>query len=88
MSSQPISHRLFVERLVIALAVIGLALLLWNLRGLLLLVFGSVLVAVVLNSIADPIRKRTGMPATLALLAAVALVAGLLALGGLVLGAF
>ena len=40
-------HRLFIERVVIALALIGLALLLWNLRGLFLLVFGAVLVSVV-----------------------------------------
>ena len=72
------SHRLFIERVVIALALVAVALLLWNLRGLFLLVFGSVLVSVILGLIAEPIRRRLGVPSPLALLAAVLIVAGVI----------
>lgn len=79
MSEKPISHRVFIERLVIALLVIGAALMLWALRGLFLLAFGAVLVAVILGLIATPLRERARLPAPLALLCAVLVVAGLLA---------
>lgn len=72
-------HRRFIERLLITLAVAAVALLLWRLRGLLILVFGAVLVAVVLSAMADPLRKRLGLPNVLALLLALA---ALLALFG------
>lgn len=78
MEHRPLSHRQFVERLVIALLVLGLALLLWKLRGLAMLVFGSVLVAVILSLIARPLRERFGMPGGLALLAAVLAVGSVL----------
>lgn len=78
MSSEPISHRIFIERLVIAVIVVGIALLLWNLRGLFLLVFGAVLVSVILGIVAAPIRERLGVPDWLALLAAVLIVVGVL----------
>lgn len=74
MSGEPVGHRVFIERLVIALMVIGVALLLWNLRGLFLLIFGSVLVAVILGMIAAPICRRLHFPPALALLAAVLIV--------------
>lgn len=80
MSERPISHRVFIERLVIAVAILGLALLLWSLRGLLILVFGAVLVAVILSLIAHPLRKRLGFPDWAALLAAVVVVIGTFAI--------
>lgn len=73
------SHRVFIERLVIAIAILGLAALLWALRALLILVFGAVLVAVILSLIAAPLRRRLGLPDWAALLAAVAVVVGVLA---------
>ena len=76
MSGEPISHRIFIERLVIALIIVGIALLLWNLRDLFLLVFGSVLVSVILGLVAQPIRDRLGVPRWIALLAAVLIVVG------------
>ena len=78
MSGEPISHRIFIERLVIALIVVGIALLLWNLRDLFLLVFGSVLVSVILGLVAQPIRDRLGVPRWIALLAAVLIVIGVI----------
>jgi predicted PurR-regulated permease PerM len=79
MKDEPISHRVFIERLVIALIIIGIALLLWNLRALFLLVFGAVLVSVIFGIVAQPIRERLGISHGLALLAAVTIVVTLLA---------
>lgn len=79
MSGEPIGHRIFIERLVIAIIVIGVALLLWNLRDLFLLVFGAVLVAVIVNLIAGPIRARLRFPPPLALFAAVLIVVAAIA---------
>ena len=78
MKDEPINHRIFIERLVIAIAVIGVALLLWNLRGLFMLVFGAVLVAVILGIVARPIGERLKLPDWAALLAAVVIVAGVI----------
>lgn len=75
MSERPISHRVFIERLAIAVAVVGIALLLWSLRGLFMLVFGAVLVSVILNIIAKPLRDRLRLPGWSALLASVLIVA-------------
>ncbi|HEX8525903.1 AI-2E family transporter [Allosphingosinicella sp.] len=85
MSGQPMSHRIFIERLVIAIAIVGFALLLWELRDLLILVFGAVLVSVILSLIALPIRQRLGVPPWAGLLAAVLIVAGVI---GIALGMF
>jgi predicted PurR-regulated permease PerM len=69
------SHRHYIERLVITILVLAVALLLWNLRHLLMLVFGAVLVAVVFSIVARPFRERLRLPEQLALLCAVLLVA-------------
>ena len=78
MSNRTDSHRAFIERLVIAVIVVGIAFLLWNLRALFMLAFGAVLVAFILNLIALPIRERLGVPAPLALVAAVLIVLAVL----------
>lgn len=72
------SHRLFIERLLIALVILGLAMLLWQLRHLLILVFGAILFAVILRIIANPIQQRFGLPDSLALLIAVLIVFGII----------
>jgi predicted PurR-regulated permease PerM len=71
------SHRQYIERLVITIAVLGFALLLWRLRGLIILVFGAVLIAVILHIVAAPIRERLRVPHGLSLLAAVLIFLGL-----------
>ena len=87
MSSEPISHRIFIERLVIAIIVVGIALLLWNLRDLFMLLFGAVLVSVILNLVAMPLRDRFHVPHGFALLLAVLLVAGVLGVAFWLFGA-
>lgn len=72
-------HRRFIERLVIAILILSLALLLWNLRALLILVFGAVLVAVILSLVAHPIKQRLRAPDWAALLAGVLIVTGIFA---------
>jgi len=87
MSQPMMSHRIFIERLAIGIAVIGLALLLWALRGVLILVFGAVLVAVILSLIAHPLKSRFRFPDWAALLAAVLIVVGVFALAFWLFGA-
>ncbi len=87
MSQQPIGHRAFIERVAIALAILGLALLLWQLRSLLILVFGAVLVAVILSLVAQPMRERLHLPDWAALLGAVIVVVGVFAIAFWLFGA-
>lgn len=87
----PIADDTFARRLMVLVAVGVLALLLWQLAEILLLLFGSVLVAVVLRALANPIRARTGVRDRLAVAIAgaiiLALVAGALASVGPTLAA-
>ena len=80
MNDQPHSHRIFIERLVITIAVLAVVLLTWALRDLLILVFGSVLLSVILQLIADPIQHRLKLPGGVALFCAVLILVGLFAL--------
>ncbi len=70
------SERRFVRRTLIVIAIAGLAILLWELRSLILLVFGAVLVAVILRALANPIHRVTRLPDGLAVAAAVLLLVG------------
>lgn len=72
------TDRLFIRRTLIALALAGLFFLLWEMRTLLLLIFGAVLVAVIFRAIAAPIRRYTGAPDGLAVALAVTLVVAVL----------
>ncbi len=72
-------RREIVETLLIAIAIVGVALLLWTMRGLLILVFGSILLAVILRIVARPFNDRLGLPDRLALLVAILLIAALAA---------
>ena len=73
-------RREIVETLLIAIAIIGVALLLWTMRSVLILVFGAILLAVVLRITARPLKDKLHLPDKLALLVAVALVTGIVAL--------
>ena len=69
-SPQLIPDNVFVRRVFIFFAIAAFAAALWTLSELLILVFGSILVAVVLRAIAEPIRQVTSIGERLALLLA------------------
>ena len=87
MSSDSAGHRVFIERLVIAIAIVAFALLLWTLRSLFMLVFGALLVAVILNVIATPLHARFRLPQRVTLLASVLILAGLFGASAWIFGA-
>lgn len=80
-------HRLFIERILIGLVILALALLVWQLRHLLILVFGAILFAVILRIIANPIQKRLRLPDALALFIAVVIVFGIIGAAFFLFGA-
>lgn len=75
------------RRVIWVLLLVGLAWLLVELSGLLLLVFGAILVAAIFDALADPIARITRLPERWALLVAVLLVFAVLALSGWLFGA-
>ena len=78
--------RAFIRRTLIALSLAALFFLTWHLRSLLLLIFGAVLVAVIFRAIADPIRRLTRAPDSLAVAIAVLLVIAMLGLASWMFG--
>lgn len=70
------SHRRFIERVLITIAIVALALLLWRVRGVLILAFAAVLVAVIFASLAAALHRRLSIPRPLALPLAVLAVLG------------
>jgi len=76
-----------VRRVLWVLALIGLAWLLIELSELLLLLFGAVLIAVIFDSLAEPIARITRLPERWALLVAVLLVFAVVAASGWLFGA-
>jgi predicted PurR-regulated permease PerM len=64
----------FVRRTLIVLGILALALVLWQLRDVLLLVFGAVLVAVILRAFADVLARYTPVPERWALTAATVII--------------
>jgi predicted PurR-regulated permease PerM len=57
----------FARRVALAVGIVAVAALLFKLSQILLLIFGSVLVATILHAIGDPIAKRTPLSRTWAL---------------------
>lgn len=77
---------LFVKRVLIVLVLAGLFFILWQLRTLVLMLFGAVVIATLFRSLADPIRRWTGIPEGLSVAIAVALVVALLVAIGFLFG--
>lgn len=69
-SPQFMPDNIFVRRVLIFFAIAALAAALWTLSELLILVFGSILFAVVLRAIAEPVRRATSIGERWALLVA------------------
>ena len=76
----------FLRHALIALALVALALLLWQLRDTLLLVFAGIVVAVMLRSLATPLQRRLGLPAGLSLAAVTLVLVALFSLIALLVG--
>ena len=81
------SHRQFIERVLIVVAIVAIALLLWRLRNVALLAFAAILVAVILSALARGLCNRLSIPRSVALPLAVLLVVGLIAGTGMLFGA-
>lgn len=77
----------FVRRILITLALLLLGLVLWQLTHLLLLVLGSVLLAILLLAMARPLQRWLGLSEGLALALSVAMVIGLIGGGVWLFGA-
>ena len=76
----------FVRRVLIVLALSALAFLLWELRALVIMLFGAVVIATLFRAIADPIHRWTRLPESIALAIAVILVVALVSTVGFLFG--
>ena len=70
------SERQFIRRVLIVIALLAVAFLLWQLRSLVLMLFGAVVVATVFRALADAIRRRTGMRDGLAVALSIVIILG------------
>jgi predicted PurR-regulated permease PerM len=84
--SQPESEREFVRRALIAIGLAAVAVLIWQLRTVLVLLFGAVVMATVVRALADPLSKHLRLPERVAVLIAVLLIVGVIAGVGWLLG--
>jgi len=71
-----VSDRLFVRRVLIVLGLAGLAFLVWELRSLLLMLFGAVVIATIFRALADQIARWTKCREGLAVAIAIILILG------------
>lgn len=69
----------FVRRALIAIALSALALVAWEIRTVLLLLFGAVMVATVFRAISDLLEKHLRLPERIAVLVSVLLIVGVIA---------
>lgn len=76
----------FATRVVIAIALVAFALLLWKLQHVLLLIFAAILVAVILHAAGDGLRRIVPLPGGLAMAVAGLLIVGLLVGAGILFG--
>ena len=60
------TDRLFVRRVLIVLGLAALFFLVWQLRTVLLMLFGAVVIATIFRAVADAIRRFTRLPAMVA----------------------
>ena len=83
---EPETQAAFVRRALIVIALAALALLLWELRTVLVLLFGAVVIGTVIRAIAEPFSKRLHLPDGVAVLVSVLLILGVLLGIGWLLG--
>lgn len=73
------TDRLFVRRVLIVLGLAALFFLVWQLRMLLLMLFGAVVIATIFRAVADAICRLTRLPNTVATILSVLIILGTLA---------
>lgn len=73
------SDREFVRRALIVIGLAAVAVLSWQLRTVLVLLFGAVVMATVVRSLADPLSKHLRLPDPIAVLIGVLLIVGIIA---------
>jgi predicted PurR-regulated permease PerM len=76
----------FVQRALIVIALAAGAFLLWQLRTVLVLLFGAVMIATIFRAIADILQKLLRLPPRLAVLVAVLLIVGVIVLVAWLIG--
>jgi predicted PurR-regulated permease PerM len=74
----PAAERPFVRRVLIVIALVSLAFVLWQLRSVLLMLFGAVVVGTIVRAVAEPIARWTRLPDGIAVAVAALLIAGLI----------
>jgi predicted PurR-regulated permease PerM len=84
--NRPDAQAEFVRRALIVIGLAALALLLWQLRSVLVLLFGAVVVATIVRAIAEPFSKHLRLPDGIAVLVSVLVLAGVLLGIGWLLG--
>lgn len=77
----------FVRKVLIVIALVAVTLFAWQLRDILLMIFGAVVIATLLRAFADFLRKWLPVPPGVALLIAVLLVVAIVASAGYLFGA-
>ena len=80
------AERTFVRRAIIVIALAAVAWLLWQLRTVLVLLFGAVVMATVVRALADPLSKHLRLPNAISMLFAVLLIVGVMAGVGWLMG--
>jgi predicted PurR-regulated permease PerM len=76
----------FIRRVLILLAILGVAALLVKLQDLLILIFGAVVIAALLTAITDPIHRRLKLGRGLSLTAAILIVLAVIGGAGALFG--
>ncbi|HEV2124885.1 MAG TPA: AI-2E family transporter [Chloroflexota bacterium] len=76
----------FVRRVLIVLALASLFFLLWKLRGLVLMLFGAIVIATLFRALADPVRRWTGVPEGVSVAIAIIFVAAVVGTIGFLFG--
>lgn len=82
------TDRAFVRRVLIVIALVSLAYVLWQLRGVVLMLFGAVVVATIFRALADLIRKWLPVRDSVAVALSVVLILGGLVALGAVFGSY
>ena len=76
----------FIRRALIVIGLAAVAVLLWQLRSVIVLLFGAVVMATIVRALADPLSKHLRLPEQVAVLIAVLLIVGVIAGVGWLLG--